>query len=47
MRKFIQKKITDYPWPFAASQQDQHKSEGEMNKLADANILHLFYIGKS
>ena len=46
MRKFIQKIITDYPWPFDADQQEQHRSEGKMNQLADAHILHLLYIGK-
>ena len=45
MRKFIQI-LTDYPWQFDADQQDQPKSEGEMNQIADANILHLLFIGE-
>ena len=46
MRKFIQKILTNYPWPFDADQQEQHRSEGKMNQLADAHILHQLFIGK-
>ena len=46
MRKFIQKILTNYPWPFDADQQEQLRSEGKMNQLADAHILHLLYIGR-